>query len=155
MTIIVLTRVTPSLRGKLTRWMLELKAGVFLGTLSARVRERLWSLVEGSRRAGACWMVTSSVNEQGFRVMSCGAARCRIVDCDGLQLIQQISHPGSGLGATPEKPSGEACGGDAPVRAPVEAGMVHRELGHLERTVQTESNAMSEMGHTTGQQGQS
>ncbi len=44
MMVLVLERVPPSLRGELTRWLLELRAGVFVGTVSALVRERLWQL---------------------------------------------------------------------------------------------------------------
>ena len=44
MVILILECVPSSLRGELTRWMLELKAGVFVGTMSAMVRDRLWEL---------------------------------------------------------------------------------------------------------------
>lgn len=90
MTLIVLTRVTRSLRGKLTRWMLELKPGVFLGTMSARVREKLWSLVTGSRRLGACMLVTRAANEQGFRIVTAGDADRKIVDYDGLVMLGRV-----------------------------------------------------------------
>ncbi|MCR4318385.1 MAG: type I-E CRISPR-associated endoribonuclease Cas2e [Planctomycetes bacterium] len=45
MMVLILDRVKESLRGELTRWMLEPKAGVFVGTLSAMVREHLWKKV--------------------------------------------------------------------------------------------------------------
>jgi CRISPR-associated endoribonuclease Cas2 subtype I-E len=35
LTVIIVERATPGLRGQLTRWMLEVRAGVFVGTLSA------------------------------------------------------------------------------------------------------------------------
>ena len=41
--VMLLERVSPGLRGELTRWLLELKAGVFVGRVSAMVRERLWA----------------------------------------------------------------------------------------------------------------
>ncbi|MEI8259518.1 MAG: type I-E CRISPR-associated endoribonuclease Cas2e, partial [Deltaproteobacteria bacterium] len=44
--VIVVERATPGLRGQLTRWMLEVRAGVFVGTLSSRVRDKLWALVK-------------------------------------------------------------------------------------------------------------
>ena len=57
MVVLVLERVPTSLRGELTRWMLEPKAGVFVGTMSALVREQLWEKVShdggvGRRNAG-------------------------------------------------------------------------------------------------------
>lgn len=39
MTVIVLTAVPPGLRGHLTRWLLEISSGVYVGYVSARVRE--------------------------------------------------------------------------------------------------------------------
>jgi CRISPR-associated protein Cas2 len=45
MVVIILESVPVSLRGELTRWMLELRAGVFVGSLSAMVRDKLWEMV--------------------------------------------------------------------------------------------------------------
>ena len=42
MTVIVLTACPAGLRGDLTRWLLEIAPGIFVGHISARVRERLW-----------------------------------------------------------------------------------------------------------------
>ena len=42
MVVLILERVPPGLRGELTRWFLEPQAGVFVGRVSAAVRERLW-----------------------------------------------------------------------------------------------------------------
>ena len=46
MTVVILEAASPGLRGYLTRWMLEIRAGVFVGRVSARVRE----LVEDKER---------------------------------------------------------------------------------------------------------
>ena len=40
MVVMILERVPPSLRGELTRWMLELRAGVFVGTLNLPSHQR-------------------------------------------------------------------------------------------------------------------
>ena len=42
MTVIVLTNCPAGLRGFLTRWLLEISPGVFIGNPSARVRDALW-----------------------------------------------------------------------------------------------------------------
>lgn len=90
MTIIIVSRVTPSLRGRLTRWMLQVHPGVFLGTLSARVRDRLWLQVSGSRRAGACTMIVRAPGtEQGFTLTTSGEAKRDLADFDGLFLIRE------------------------------------------------------------------
>ena len=38
MVVMILERVPVLLRGELTRWLLEVRAGVFVGTMSAGVR---------------------------------------------------------------------------------------------------------------------
>lgn len=89
MTVFIVSRVTAALRGKLTRWMLEVHAGVFVGTMSARVRERLWAKVTGSRRHGACTMLLTAPNEQGFVLTTAGDPYRSAVDYDGLLLLRR------------------------------------------------------------------
>jgi len=82
--------VPVSLRGELTKWMLQLKAGVFLGTLSTRVGEKLWvKIQEKQGKGGAIW-VKAANNEQRFKMAICGNTNWIISDFDGLQLI---THP--------------------------------------------------------------
>lgn len=45
MVVIVLTACPQGLRGDLTRWLLEIAPGVYVGHVSAKVRERLWARV--------------------------------------------------------------------------------------------------------------
>lgn len=88
MVVLVLERVPTSLRGELTRWMLEPKTGVFVGTMSALVREQLWEKVSRDRGVGAGMLAYSSDTEQGFRLEVCGETSRRIEDFDGLSLIR-------------------------------------------------------------------
>ena len=88
MTVLVMENVSPSLRGECTRWLLEIKAGVFLGTISAAVRERLWALVQERSEGSDCLIAYSANNEQGFCMEIWGNPRRTIVDFDGLQLIK-------------------------------------------------------------------
>lgn len=52
MVVLIVERVPASLRGALTRWMIEPKAGVFVGSVSAMVRERLWLKVCAALKGG-------------------------------------------------------------------------------------------------------
>lgn len=88
MTVLVMENVSPSLRGECTRWMLEIKAGVFIGTVSAMVREKLWNMVKERADGGNCLIAYSANNEQGYSMEICGNPRRCIVDFDGLQLIE-------------------------------------------------------------------
>ncbi|MFC5221292.1 type I-E CRISPR-associated endoribonuclease Cas2e [Bifidobacterium leontopitheci] len=88
MVVIVLTACPVGLRGDLTRWLLEISAGVFVGHVSARVRDRLWKRVIELVRDGRAIMVYSARNEQhlAFRIHH---ADWVPVDCDGLELIKR------------------------------------------------------------------
>ncbi len=88
MVVLILERVPTSLRGELTRWMLEPKAGVFVGKLSAMVRERLWGKICEGMGDGAGMLFYSADNEQGFTIRYWGDTTKRIVDFEGLSLVQ-------------------------------------------------------------------
>lgn len=89
MTVIVLERATPGLRGQLTRWLLEVRAGVFVGTISARVREKLWRLVRTKNATGGSVMIYRARNEQGFCVESHGDTSRSVIDIEGLLLVRK------------------------------------------------------------------
>ena len=46
MLVIVVENVPPRLRGRLAVWLLEIRAGVYVGDYSRRVRENIWQQVE-------------------------------------------------------------------------------------------------------------
>lgn len=66
MTILILERVSPSLRGDLSRWLVEVQAGVFVGRVSEVVREALWERATGRIDEGAVLLLWRTNGEQGF-----------------------------------------------------------------------------------------
>jgi CRISPR-associated protein Cas2 len=88
MVVLILERVPPSLRGELTRWFLEPKAGVFVGRVSALVRDKLWEKACKQARDGGCLLLHSSDHEQGYRVRSFGQTARSIDDFEGLVLVR-------------------------------------------------------------------
>lgn len=88
MTVIVLTVCPEKLRGYLTRWLLEVSAGVYVGRVSSRVREELWERVVEHSGRGRALMVTSARNEQGLEVVSHGH-HWSAEDFDGLTLMRR------------------------------------------------------------------
>ncbi|ATU19686.1 type I-E CRISPR-associated endoribonuclease Cas2e [Bifidobacterium choerinum] len=90
MVVIVLTACPTGLRGDVSRWLLEIAPGVFVGHVSARVRDRLWERIVDTLKDGRAIMVFSARNEQhlDFRVFR---SDWQPVDCDGLQLIRHPS----------------------------------------------------------------
>ena len=87
MTIIILERVPTSLRGELTRWLLEPRTGVFVGRPSALVRDKLWELVGEKLKGGAALMIFHSDTDQGFTLVTHGNTARTLRDFDGLALV--------------------------------------------------------------------
>lgn len=89
MMVLVVERVSGSVRGELTRWLLEPKAGVFVGRVSAMVRDKLWEKVcKGMKGREAGLLVYSADTEQGFAIRHHGETTRLVVDFEGLALIK-------------------------------------------------------------------
>lgn len=86
MTVVVLIAAPEGLRGHLTRWLIEVAAGVFVGNPSARVRDRLWALLSERIGDGQVVMIEPAQNEQGWTIRTAGRDRWHPVDFDGLIL---------------------------------------------------------------------
>jgi len=86
MIVLVLTACPAGLRGFLTRWLMEISAGVFVGKVNARVRELLWERVVEMIGNGRAIMVRSVRNEQGLDVRVHGH-HWEPIDIEGLTLM--------------------------------------------------------------------
>ncbi|MER6507935.1 MULTISPECIES: type I-E CRISPR-associated endoribonuclease Cas2e [unclassified Nonomuraea] len=86
MTVIVLVAAPEGLRGHLTRWMVEVNAGVFVGNPSRRIRDRIWTLLANRIGDGQAVLVEPAANEQGWAIRTAGKDRWYPVDFDGLIL---------------------------------------------------------------------
>ncbi len=88
MVVMILEKVPASLRGDLSRWMMEPKAGIFLGHMTARIRDELWKKSICNQRCGACMQIWSYPTEQGYNWRSFGDPSRNIVDFEGLYLVE-------------------------------------------------------------------
>ena len=84
----ILERVPESLRGELARWLIEPHTGVFVGHVSAMVRDKLWEKCCAKVKGGAVLQAWSTNNEQSFDIRTAGPARREVVDFEGLELIR-------------------------------------------------------------------
>lgn len=87
MTVVVLIAAPEGLRGHLTRWMIEIAAGVFVGNPSLRVRDRVWHVLSQRIGNGQAVLIEPAANEQGWTVRTAGDERGYPVDYDGLILF--------------------------------------------------------------------
>ena len=92
MTVVVLTAVPPGLRGHLTRWLLEISAGVFVGHISARVREEMWERIVEHVADGRALLVYSVRGEQRLAFEVHGHDWSP-VDFDGIMLMRRQTTP--------------------------------------------------------------
>ena len=68
MVIICMTNCPPALRGDLSKWLNEINTGVYIGKLSARVRDGLWGRICDNIKEGQATMVYSASNAQGYNI---------------------------------------------------------------------------------------
>lgn len=88
MMVLIVSKVRPSIRGRLTRWLIQPQSGVYVGHPSARIRDRLWEMVreEIDTKGGAAVLIHPDANEQGCRILTHGETPKEMVDFEGLVL---------------------------------------------------------------------
>jgi CRISPR-associated protein Cas2 len=90
MLVIVLENAPARLRGRLSVWLLEIHAGVYIGDFSQKVREMLWIQIVDGIEDGTAIMAWGTNNEAGYDFVTIGANRRIPVDFAGVQLISFI-----------------------------------------------------------------
>lgn len=104
MLVIVVENVPPRLRGRLAIWLLEVRAGVYVGKVSRRVREMIWDTVVRGTEEGNAVMAWSTNTESGFDFVTWGSNRREPVEIDGLKLVSflpEVSETGGEAAADP------------------------------------------------------
>ncbi|MBE0437201.1 MAG: type I-E CRISPR-associated endoribonuclease Cas2 [Methylomicrobium sp.] len=94
MLVIVVENVPPRLRGRLAIWLLEVRAGVYVGDISRRVREMIWEQVERGVEDGNAVMVWSTNTESGFDFLTLGRNRRLPKEMDGIKLVSFLPENG-------------------------------------------------------------
>ena len=87
MLVIVTESVPPRLRGRLAVWLLEVRAGVYIGTPSKRLREFIWQQIAEGAEGGNVVMAWSTNTESGYDFVTYGKNRRVPIDFDGLRLV--------------------------------------------------------------------
>ncbi len=87
MLVIVTENVPARLRGRLAVWFLEVRAGVYVGKYSTKVREMLWKQVEEGLDEGNAILLWNTDNESGFDISTLGSNRRIPYEMDGMKLV--------------------------------------------------------------------
>lgn len=84
---VITENVPPRLRGRLAIWLLEVRAGVYVGNVSRRVREMIWQQITELADEGNVVMAWATNTESGFDFQTYGQNRREPVEFDGLRLV--------------------------------------------------------------------
>lgn len=103
MLVIVLENAPPRLRGRLAVWLLEIRAGVYVGNYSVKVRDHIWGQVKTGIGEGNAVMAWRANNEAGFDFVTLGTNRRIPVELDGAKLVSFL--PQSDANSESAKPS--------------------------------------------------
>ena len=89
MLVIDLEAPPPRLRGLLSRWCVEVRAGLYVGSYGKDVREAIWREVERlSDRDTSAVLIHSTPGGQGFEFRTLGRNRREPIQQDGLWLVR-------------------------------------------------------------------
>lgn len=77
------------MRGDLTKWCQEIQSGVYVGNVSARVRERLWQRVNENIGRGEATLIYNTNNELGYTFRTTRRDK-EVVDADGIPLMKSL-----------------------------------------------------------------
>ena len=87
MLVIAVENVPPRLRGRLALWLVEMRAGVYVGKVSRRIREMIWSQIEKGIGDGNAVMAWTTNTESGYDFLTLGPNRRIPKEMDGLRLV--------------------------------------------------------------------
>ena len=87
MLVIVVESVPSRLRGRLALWLLEVRAGVYVGKVSRRIREMIWETVKYGINDGNAVMAWTTNTESGYDFLTLGENRRIPKGMDGLRLV--------------------------------------------------------------------
>ncbi|MCQ4321963.1 type I-E CRISPR-associated endoribonuclease Cas2e [Stutzerimonas stutzeri] len=85
--VVVTENVPPRVRGRMAIWLLEVRAGVYIGDVSKRTREMIWEHLREGYEDGNVVMAWASNHESGYEFQTLGANRRVPVEFDGLHLV--------------------------------------------------------------------
>ena len=85
--VVVTENVPPRLRGRIAIWLLEIRAGIYIGDVSRRTREMIWEQLLAGCEDGSVTMAWASNNESGYEFQTLGPNRRSPIEFDGLYLV--------------------------------------------------------------------
>lgn len=93
--VVVTENVPQRLRGRMAIWLLEVRAGIYIGDVSKRAREMIWEQLREGYEDGNVVMAWASNHESGYEFQTLGQNRRLPIEFDGLRLVsfQPMENP--------------------------------------------------------------
>lgn len=90
MLVIVVENAPSRLRGRLSLWLAEIRAGVYVGEYTVKTRERIWDETTQLLGEGSAVMAWNAQTDSGFMFVTAGENRREPADFDGLTLVRFV-----------------------------------------------------------------
>ena len=87
MLVIATENIPPRLRGRLAVWLIKIRAGVYVGNPSAKLKDFIWEQVGEGLEDGNAVMAWNTNTESGYDFKTLGENRRMPVDFDGIRLV--------------------------------------------------------------------
>jgi CRISPR-associated protein Cas2 len=87
MIVIITENIEPFLRGRLSVYLLEVRAGVYVGNLSASERVMICETIKNNLMGGNVIIIYKTNNEMGYNFIDYGENRRMPIKLDGVKFI--------------------------------------------------------------------
>ena len=91
MLVMTVSAVPPKLRGLLSRWMLEIQTGVYVGQVNSTVRDLIWERALQINPDSQMTQAWNSNTDQGYLFRVHGDPSRRLVNLDGFLLAGKVT----------------------------------------------------------------
>jgi len=88
MLVIAVNNAPPRLRGRLAVWLVEIRAGIYVGNYSRRTREMIWEQVQSLIEDGDAIIAWATSSDVGYDFDTCGTNRRVPTDVDGMKVVR-------------------------------------------------------------------
>lgn len=95
MVVVSLEHSPDYLKGWLCRYLYQVRPGLYVGTINAKIRHLLWEKIDGTADCKDAVMLWSDANEQQFSFCLKGDPRRKLIDSEGIHWIcvnHEITH---------------------------------------------------------------
>ena len=69
-------------------WLVEIRAGIYVGNYSRRTREMIWKQVQSLIEDGDAIIAWAAANDAGYDFDTCGTNRRIPTDVDGMKVVR-------------------------------------------------------------------